>query len=123
MFFSILFYQTQWALATENDGAVLIRLGGEVIQESQQQSVIPIPPPKPITLDLLQTDIAEIVRIFAMHSGQNILLADGVQGTVSVRVTNVPWTDALNAIVQSNGWALLPVGEILMVVQQTPTSK
>lgn len=122
MFFSILFYQTQWAQATENDGAILIRLGGEVIQENQQTTVT-APAPKPITLDLLQTDIAEIVRIFAIHSGQNILLADGIQGTVSVRVTNVPWTDALNAIVQSNGWALLPVGEILMVVQQTPPSK
>jgi len=122
MFFSILFYQTQWALATENDGAVLIRLGGEVVQE-HQQTTVHTPPPTPITLDLLQTDIAEIVRIFAMHTGQNILLADGIQGTVSVRVTNVPWTDALNAIVQSNGWALLPLGEVLMVVQQTPPSK
>ena len=121
MFWSFLFYPTLWAQATENDGAVIIKLGGEVVSaDSNTQSTSVAPP---ISLDVVHKDIAEVIRIFATHSGQNILLSDGIQGTVTARVTNVPWTLALQSIVQSNGWTVTPIGEILLVEPITTTTK
>ena len=121
MFWSFLFYPTLWARATENDGAVIIKLGGEVASaEPSSQSVLIA---APISLDVVHMDIREVIRIFATHSGQNILLSDGIQGTVTARVTNVPWTLALQSIVQSNGWTVTTIGEILLVEPINTTTK
>lgn len=121
MFWSFLFYPTLWAQATENDGAVIIKLGGEVIAADSNTQSAPVAPP--ISLDVVHMDITEVIRIFATHSGQNILLSDGIQGTVTARVTNVPWTLALQSIVQSNGWTVTPIGEILLVEPINTTTK
>jgi|GEM_PF-5278805 len=114
IFFSFLLYPTLSAQATENDGAVLIRLGGEVVSAEQTIDTT-IVTPSPITMDVVQMNIEDVVRIFALHSGQNIVIADGVSGSVSAQVNNVPWTTALQAIAQSNGWTLVAIGEILMI--------
>ena len=121
MFWSLLFYPTLSAQANENDGAVIIKLGGEVIPvETSTQSV---PVATPISLDVVHMDITEVIRIFAIHSGQNILLSDGIQGTVTARVTNVPWNLALQSIVQSNGWTVTTIGEILLIEPLSTSTK
>ncbi len=119
---SLLLYPTSSVLASENDGAVLIRLGGEVISEPSKPTPPP-PPPKPITLDLVHIDVQEVIRIFVEHSGQNILLSDGISGSVSAQLNNVPWTLALHSIAQSNGWVLTAVGEIWIISKPAETSK
>ena len=121
MFWYLLFYPTLSAQATENDGAVIIKLGGEVVPAETSTQTIPAAPP--ISLDVVHMDITEVIRIFALHSGQNILLSDGIQGTVTARVTNVPWTLALQSIVQSNGWTVTSVGEILLIEPLSTTTK
>lgn len=119
---TLLFHTTASANPTESDGAVLIRLGGEVLSETSNATPPP-PPPKPITLDLVHTDIREVIRLFAEHSGQNILLSDGISGTVSAQLNNVPWTLALQSIAQSNGWVLTAVGEIWIISKPMESSK
>ena len=116
--FSFLLYPTLSAQATENDGAVLIRLGGEVVSAEKTVKTT-LPTPAPITSDIVQMNIQDVVRLFAIHSGQNIVISDGVDGTVSAQVNNVPWNTALQAIVQSNGWTLVAIGEILMITKST----
>lgn len=121
MFWFFLFYPTLSAQATENDGAVIIKLGGEVVSAESSSQTIPAAPA--ISLDVVHMDITEVVRIFAIHSGQNIVLSDGIQGTVTARVTNVPWTLALQSIVQSNGWTVTSIGEILLIESLSTTTK
>jgi len=126
MFVSLLFYSISLLYATPtdgktenqnqskiNDGAVIIKLGGEVVSADQpvQTQLVSAP----ISLDVVHMDITEVIRVFALHSGQNILLGEGVQGTVTARVTNVPWTLALQSIAQSNGWTITTIGEILLI--------
>ena len=121
MFWSLLLYPTLSAQATENDNAVIIKLGGDVVTaESESQSPISA---KPISLDVVHMDITEVVRIFATHSGHNILLSDGIQGTVTARINNVPWDLALQSIVQSNGWNVTLIGEIVLIEPSKPTTK
>ena len=121
MFWSLLLYPTLSAQATENDGAVIIKLGGEVTSaETTSQSILVA---SPISLDVVHMDITDVIRIFATHSGHNILLSDGIQGTVTARVNNVPWNLALQSIVQSNGWTVTTIGEILLIEPINNTSK
>ena len=113
MFWSFLLYPTLSAQATENDGAVFIKLGGEVVSVDSKTKSDPVA--TPISLDVVHMDITDLIRIFATHSGHNILLSDGIQGTVTARVNNVPWNLALQSIVQTNGWTVTTIGEILLI--------
>lgn len=65
-------------------------------------------------------DIQTIVRLFAQHSEANIIIADGVTGTVSAKIESVPWPIALQSIVQSNGWILVSLGDIWIVTTPSP---
>lgn len=116
---SLLYYPLWVSQATANDNAVLIRLGGEVATIPTK----PTPPPpqyKKISLDVVHMDIQHIVRIFAQHSEANIVIADGVSGTISAKINEVPWPQALNSIVQSNGWTLVSLGDIWIITTPNP---
>ena len=113
MFWSFLLYPTLSAQATENDGAVIIKWVVKWYQSSSKSTSVPVA--TPISLDVIHMEITDVIRIFATHSGHNILLSDGIQGTVTARVNNVPWDLALQSIVQTNGWTVTTIGEILLI--------
>lgn len=116
---SLLYYPLWVGQATANDNAILIKLGGEVTVLPTS----PTPPPpqfKKISLDVIHMDIQQIVRLFTQHSEANIIIADGVSGTVSAKINEVPWPTALQSIVQSNGWTLISLGDIWIVTTVTP---
>lgn len=54
----------------------------------------------PITINLDQVDIRDAMTMLAEITGKNILVGDEVGGTVSVRLVDVPWNKALDAILQ-----------------------
>ena len=121
MFWSLLLYPTLSVLATENDGAIIIKLGGEIVSSESKSEAISLA--TPISLDVVHMDITDVIRIFATHNGKNILLSDGVRGTVTARVNNVPWDIALQSIVQSNGWTVNNIGEILLIEPISTSTK
>lgn len=59
-----------------------------------------------VSLDVQGADIRTVMRSLAEYSGNNIVVGKEVQGGVTVNLTEVPWTDALNTIckTQSLGW-------------------
>jgi len=68
-----------------------------------------------ITMDFKEADIRNVLRIISYESGVNIIPGPEVQGTVSVRVANVPWERALDAILKANGFAYVRDGNIIRV--------
>ena len=58
MFWSFLLYPTLSAQATENDGAVIIKLGGEVVSVDSKAESIPVA--APISPDVVHMDITEL---------------------------------------------------------------
>ena len=56
-----------------------------------------------VNLDFENADIHSVIRIFAEVSGRNFILDDSVQGRVTVRLQDVPWDQALAAILLSQG--------------------
>ncbi len=56
-----------------------------------------------IDLDLKDADIHNVLRLIGDVSRRNIVVADDVGGTVTIRLRNVPWDQALAVILQSKG--------------------
>jgi len=56
-----------------------------------------------VTLNFVDVDIRELAQAMTQVSGVNILVGDEVEGTVTVKITNVPWDKALDNILRIKG--------------------
>lgn len=71
--------------------------------------------PRLISLDFKDADINNILRILAEFSGLNIVTSDDVKGKVTVRLSNVPWQQALDSVVRASKLAYVQEGNIIRV--------
>lgn len=75
-------------------------------------------PKKRITLDLYEADLHNVLRLFADVSGKSFVVADDVQGRVTLKLKDVPWDRALEVILRSQGLGLDVEGDIYRVAPQ-----
>ncbi len=68
-----------------------------------------------ISLDFKDADLTNVFRIIAEVSNLNIITTDDVRGTVSVRLVNVPWDQALDIILQAKGLGAKLEGNVLRI--------
>lgn len=57
----------------------------------------------PISLDFKDGDLQDIFRLFADISGLNVVVNPGISGKVTLKLTEVPWDQALDLILKTNG--------------------
>ena len=57
----------------------------------------------PVTLDFTDADLRSVLRTFADISGLNIVIDPKVDGKVNLSLHEVPWDQALDIILRSNG--------------------
>ena len=69
--------------------------------------------PDVISLDLKDVDIRDVLRTFAELERFNLAIDPEVRGSVTVRLENVRWEDALEVILRSNGLGWVLVGNIV----------
>ena len=77
----------------------------------------------PISLDFQKADIHNILRILADVSGYNVITSDSVKGRVTMKLTNVPWDQALDVILSNNGLDKIMEGNIIRVATVTEIQK
>lgn len=70
---------------------------------------------EPMTISLKDGDIKDVLRSFAQISGLNVVVQPGVSGTVTVELTDVPWDQALEIILKTNGLGYELEGNIMRV--------
>ncbi len=68
-----------------------------------------------IDLDFKDADIHNILRLVAEVGGVNVVTADNVSGTVTIRMRNVPWDQALDVILQAKGLGMVRRGNLIRV--------
>ena len=56
---------------------------------------------RPITLQLRDTPIADVLTMIGEASGFNIILGDGVDGKITLSLIDVPWDQALDVVLSS----------------------
>lgn len=69
----------------------------------------------PISLDFREGDLQDILRLFADISGLNIIVNPGVTGKVTVKLNEVPWDQALDIILKSQGLGRLTEDNVIRV--------
>ena len=72
-------------------------------------------PVRKINLDFVNADIHSIFRLISHVSKLNIVTGDDVNGKISVRMMDVPWDQALAAILQARGLGSQRFGNIIRV--------
>lgn len=68
-----------------------------------------------ISLDLQDTDIDNALRIIAEVSNLNIIASDDVSGKVTLRLIDVPWDQALDVILKTNGLDQVVEGNVIRI--------
>jgi len=56
-----------------------------------------------VSLDFVDADISEVIRFFALKTEMNFVLADGVEGKVTIHLYNVPFDEALRTVLEQKG--------------------
>jgi len=68
-----------------------------------------------IDLDLKDADVHNVLRLLADVGRVNIVTADNVSGSVTIRMRNVPWDQALETVLQAKGLGMVRRGNMIRV--------
>ena len=77
----------------------------------------------PITLDFKDGDLQDIFRLFADISGLNVVVNPGVSGKVTLKLTEVPWDQALDLILKTNGLGYTLEDNVIRIAKLTDLQK
>jgi type IV pilus assembly protein PilQ len=66
-----------------------------------------------ISLDLKDADLRDVLKAFAKIGRFNLAVDPDVKGSVTVRLENVPWDQALDVILRMNGLGYVVEGKVL----------
>lgn len=70
---------------------------------------------EPIDLNFQNVEVRSILQIIAEVAELNLVVGDGVGGSITLRLKNVPWDQALDIILKSKGLDQRTVGNVLLV--------
>jgi type IV pilus assembly protein PilQ len=70
---------------------------------------------EPLSLNLKDADIKDVIRTFAELTGLNIAVDPGVSGSVTVDFVDVPWDQALDLILRQNNLTYVVEGNVMRI--------
>jgi type IV pilus assembly protein PilQ len=70
---------------------------------------------EPLSLNLKDADIKDVLRTFAELTGLNIAIDPGVTGSVTVDFVDVPWDQALDLILRQNNLTFTLEGNVMRI--------
>ncbi|MFO0677763.1 MAG: type IV pilus secretin PilQ [Polyangiaceae bacterium] len=76
-----------------------------------------------INLDFKDIDIHNVLRLLSDVGRVNIVTADDVQGTITIRMNQVPWDQALDVVLQAKGLGMLRQGNLIRVAPMATLQK
>jgi type IV pilus secretin PilQ/predicted competence protein len=68
-----------------------------------------------ISLEFKDADIKNVFRLLAEVSGKNIVITDDVNRRITVRLIEVPWDQALDLIIDTNGLGKDETGNVIRI--------
>lgn len=91
----------------------------EKIEKKEKKEIVSLPeatPPQPpmmeetakkykgrkVSLDFQDAEITSILRLLADISGKNLVMGEDVKGRISIKLSNVPWDQALDIVLKMN---------------------
>jgi type IV pilus assembly protein PilQ len=68
-----------------------------------------------LTLNFQDIDVRAVLQLLADTSGQNIVVSDSVQGSLTLRLQNVPWDQALDIVLRTKGLGMRRRDNVILV--------
>jgi type IV pilus assembly protein PilQ len=98
----------------------VIAVGQEEVMISESDVALAQAPPaslggRPVSLDVQKADIGNVLRSLASFAGTNIVASPRVEGTVTVKLDDIPWRDALAVILQAHSFDFVEENGIIRV--------
>jgi type IV pilus assembly protein PilQ len=121
------------ALKAGNNSQIVISANGEYEQlayQSDDQYVVEVQPMRKaaaqteekraytgerLTLNFQDIETRAVLQLLADASGQNIVVSDTVAGSVTLRLQNVPWDQALDIVLRTKGLDKRKDGNVIIV--------
>ena len=121
------------ATRSGNDARLLISAKGDYDQlayQTNDQYVVEIQPKAKVqavteerrqytgekmTMNFQDIDTRALLQLLADTSGQNIVVSDSVHGSVTLRLQNVPWDQALDIVLRTKGLDKRQDGNVIIV--------
>lgn len=100
--------------------AVLLRRGVPLPAQEAGAGVSVSFAGSPISLDVVDADLHDVLRLFGIAAELDFVVADDVQARVTLRLREVPWNHALVALLQRHGLVAAPVGAGTWRIGRTP---
>lgn len=111
--------QVELEAVPEGDVAAEVEVTDQLAELESEVSTLLDDAPKyrgrQISLDLQDTDIDNALRIIAEVSNLNIIASDDVTGKVTLRLIDVPWDQALDVILKTNGLDKVLEGNVMRI--------
>lgn len=68
-----------------------------------------------LSLNFQDIDVRTVLQIIADFTGFNLVASDSVEGSITLRLKNVPWDQALDIVLKSQGLAKQQMGNVMMI--------
>ncbi|MDF0734051.1 secretin N-terminal domain-containing protein [Pseudomonas entomophila] len=68
-----------------------------------------------LSLNFQDVEVRAVLQVLAEYAGINLVASDSVQGSVTLRLQDVPWDQALDLVLRSKGLARRQEGNVLLV--------
>ncbi|MCP5324796.1 MAG: type IV pilus secretin PilQ [Oceanospirillaceae bacterium] len=103
-------------LAYQTDGLLTINLKpvSAADEERVKRERFPYTGEK-LSLNFQDIEVRTVLQIIADFTGFNLVASDDVQGSITLRLKNVPWDQALEIVMKSQGLAKRQMGNVLMI--------
>ncbi|MDP2906044.1 MAG: secretin N-terminal domain-containing protein [Candidatus Omnitrophota bacterium] len=88
----------------------------EVKQGADKNTAAKSGDPDNVTFDFKDADIQNVLKIISYKSGVNIISSPDVTGVVSIRLVNVPWEEALDAILSTHNFGYEWINDKIIMV-------
>ncbi|PIQ87247.1 MAG: hypothetical protein COV74_01625 [Candidatus Omnitrophica bacterium CG11_big_fil_rev_8_21_14_0_20_45_26] len=83
----------------------------EAVQLASQDTTAP----GNVSLDFKDADILNVLRVLSLKSNVNIVAGPEVEGTVTIRLSDVPWEKAMDVVLRTYGYVYEREGNIIRV--------
>lgn len=70
---------------------------------------------KPISIEVRDTPVRDVITLISDQSGANIIMSDDVQGAITIKLRQVPWDQALSIIMKTRGLGYVRQNGVLRI--------
>jgi type IV pilus assembly protein PilQ len=131
-----------YSVREESDALVIVLGASPTPVVTQAAPAPPVPPPAPvapppaagpaataggetrhISLEFKDAEVVNLLRILAAESGSNLVIGEDVKGKMSISLRNVPWTLALETILEARGLRRVDRDGVIRIVSVEQLTK